>query len=246
MPEYTGPELCALSAVDAVAALKAGDVSPTEMLEAALTRIADVEPKINALPTICADRARSHIANLEEGDEGPWLAGLPLAIKDLTEVEGVRTTFGSPGFADHVPAASTPMVRRLEARGGVVIGKSNTPEMGAGGNTFNPVLGRTLNPWNTALNPGGSSGGAAASLAAGEVWLAHGSDLGGSLRTPAAYCGVVGLRPTPGRAGGGGKDNAFNYEAVQGPMARTVEDCALFLGHEEWCVRPPMSACIMM
>lgn len=227
--EYTGPELCALTACEAVAKLEAGEVSPTEMLEAALSRIETVEPAINALPTLCADRARAHIARLERGEEATWLAGLPIAIKDLTPVAGVRTTFGTKGFADFIPDESDPLVERLEARGGVVIAKSNTPEMGAGANTFNDVFGRTRNPWDTRLNAAGSSGGAAAALATGEVWLAHGSDLGGSLRTPGAYCGVVGLRPSPGRAGGAGKDYAFSHEGVQGPMARTAEDCALFL-----------------
>lgn len=227
--DYTGPELCALSAVEAVEALTSGEVSPLEMIDAALTRIAAVEPAINALPTLCADRARDRAASLTRGEEAVWLAGLPIAIKDLTPVEGVRTTWGTKAFADFVPDESSPLVDTLERRGAVVLAKSNTPEMGAGGNTFNEVFGPTFNPWDNRLNAAGSSGGAAASLATGEVWLAHGSDLGGSLRTPAAYCGVIGLRPSPGRAGGGSKDYAFSQEGVQGPMARTAEDCALFL-----------------
>lgn len=229
MSDFTGPELCALSAVDAVSALQKGDVSPAEMLDAALSRIEAVEPQINAMPTVCADRARAAISKLEKGAEAPWLAGLPIGIKDLTAVEGVRTTFGTKGLADNIPPASDPLVERLERRGGVVVGKTNTPEMGAGGNTFNEVFGMTRNPWNTALNAGGSSGGAAASLASGEVWLSHGSDLAGSLRTPGAYCGVIGLRPSPGRAGGSPVDYAFSFEGIQGPMARTAADCALFL-----------------
>lgn len=227
--DYTGPELCALSAVEAVEALTSGEVSPLEMIDAALARIAAVEPAINALPTLCADRARDRAASPTRGEEAIWLAGLPIAIKDLTPVEGVRTTWGTKAFADFVPNESSPLVDTLERRGAVVLAKSNTPEMGAGGNTFNEVFGPTFNPWDNRLNAAGSSGGAAASLATGEVWLAHGSDLGGSLRTPAAYCGVIGLRPSPGRAGGGSKDYAFSQEGVQGPMARTAEDCALFL-----------------
>ncbi|MEX2520346.1 MAG: amidase family protein [Paracoccaceae bacterium] len=227
--DYTGPALCALTATEAVAKLEAGEVSPLEMLDAALERIEAVEPAINAMPTVCAERARDRAKNLKRGDEAVWLAGLPLAIKDLTPVAGVRSTWGTKALADFVPDESDPLVERLEARGGVVIGKSNTPEMGAGANTFNDVFGRTRNPWNTKLNAGGSSGGAAAALATGEVWLAHGSDLGGSLRTPAAYCGVVGFRASPGRASGGGRDFAFSGLGSQGPMARTVEDCALFL-----------------
>jgi amidase len=144
-------------------------------------------------------------------------------------VAGVRTTYGSKGFSDFIPEESDPLVELLEARGGIVLGKTNTPEFGAGGNTFNEVFGPTLNPWDTSLNAGGSSGGAAASLATGEIWLSHGSDHGGSLRTPAAYCGIVGLRPSPGVAGGPDKDNAFMIEGTQGPMARSVMDCALFL-----------------
>ena len=127
------------------------------------------------------------------------LAGLPVLIKDLVEVAGVRTTQGSPIFADEVPDFSDWQVERIEAAGGIVLGKTNTPEFGAGANTFNEVFGITRNPWNRALTCGGSSGGAAVALATGMAWLADGSDLGGSLRTPAAFCGVVGLRPSPGR-----------------------------------------------
>lgn len=136
-----------------------------------------------------------------ERDAPGWLGGLPIGIKDLNNVAGVPTTFGTYGLRAHVPARSEPLVERLESRGALVVGKTNTPEFGAGGNTFNAVYGATRNPWHTARNAGGSSGGAAASLATGQVWLSHGSDLAGSLRTPAAYCGVVGLRPSPGRAG---------------------------------------------
>lgn len=231
-PAYTGPELCRLSAYEAVGLLKKGEVSPTELLDAAFARIAAVEPKINAVPILCEDRARAHAAKLEiaVGTEHPgWLGGLPFTVKDLNPVKGVRCTWGTPAFADYVAEETDPLIELIEARGGIVVGKSNTPEMGAGGNTFNAVLGRTRNPWNVAKNPGGSSGGAAAALAAGEVWLAHGSDHGGSLRTPAAYCGIVGLRPTPGRAGGGSKDLAYEREGMQGPMARDALDCALFL-----------------
>ncbi|MEM8754250.1 MAG: amidase family protein, partial [Pseudomonadota bacterium] len=158
--DYSGPELCALSAVEAVEALAKGEVSPTELLDAALTRIAEVEPAINALPTLCEDRARDHVARLDRKDAATWLHGLPIAIKDLTAVSGVRTTFGTKGLADFVPEESDPIVDVMERRGCVVIAKSNTPEMGAGANTFNEVFGRTRNPWDTTLNPGGSSGGA--------------------------------------------------------------------------------------
>lgn len=230
MVTFSGPELCSKSAVEVVGLLRAGEVSPSELIDASLARIYKVEPQVNAVPTLCEDRARKAAQNMQ-GDEGHpgWLAGLPIGIKDLSTVKGVRTTFGTKGLEDFIPDVSDPLVERLEACGAVVLGKTNTPEMGAGGNTFNDVFGPTFNAWDTSLNAGGSSGGAAVSLATGELWLAHGSDHGGSLRTPAAYNGIVGLRPSPGRAGGGSADAGFIIEGVQGPMARSVADCALFL-----------------
>ena len=231
---FTGSDLCQLEAHQVVDLLRRKEVSPQELLEASLSRIEAVEPAINAIPTVCASRARDAIdhwqsAGSGKAEESGWLGGLPIGIKDLTPVKGVLTTFGSKGLANNIPAQSDPLVELLEQRGGIVVGKTNTPEMGAGGNTFNDVFGRTRNPYNTSLNAGGSSGGAAASLASGEVWLSHGSDLAGSLRTPAAYCGVVGFRPSPGRAGGGPSELGFHMEGLQGPMARSVTDCALFL-----------------
>ena len=234
MPEkhtaaFTGPDLCRYEAHEIVRLLARREVSPKELLEASFQRMAEVEPEINAMPTLCPERAFAAAAALENQEPGPnWLGGLPLGIKDLTLVEGVRTTFGTPGLADFIPQKTDPMVRRIEARGGLVVGKSNTPEMGAGGNTFNAVFGPTLNPYDTSRNPGGSSGGAAASLTTGEVWLAQGSDHGGSLRTPAAFCGVVGLRPSPGRVANQ-TEAGFLIEGTSGPMARSVRDCALFL-----------------
>lgn len=231
---FSGPALTKLEAHEVVALLRKGEISPSELLDAAFSRIAAVEPQVNAIPTLCGERAREAARSIEEkrrtnGEEPGWLAGLPIDIKDLMPVKGVRTTYGTLGLKDFVPAESNPLVEKLEARGAIVVGKTNTPEMGAGGNTYNEIFGRTRNPWDLRKNAGGSSGGAAASLATGEVWLSHGSDLGGSLRTPAAYCGIVGMRPTPGRAGGAGPANAFAIESVQGPMARTVMDTALFL-----------------
>lgn len=228
-------ELISMTATEAVARLRSGEISSLDLIDAAAARITEVESAINALPTLCLDRARDRAKALlaskqptaanEPGD----LAGLPLAIKDLNDVAGVRTTYGSPIFSDHIPATSHPLVERIERKGGIVIAKSNTPEFGAGGSTFNEVFGRTHNPWNTALTSGGSTGGGAAALAAGEVWLAHGSDHGGSLRRPATYCSVVGLRPSPGRVTRGTEDDLFSTLSVQGPMARTVADVALFL-----------------
>ena len=166
-------ELIRLSACEAVERLMKREISPLDLLDAAERRIAAVEPHINALPTLCLDRARGHAERLREGRaleaerQAGWLAGLPMAIKDLVDVAGVRTTYGSPIFKDHVPETSHPLVTRIERKGGLVIGKSNTPEFGAGGSTFNEVFGKTRNPWNTSLTPGGSTGGGAAALAAG-------------------------------------------------------------------------------
>src|SRR5919106_5886439 len=228
-------ELWRLSAVEAVSLLKKKEISPLDLIEASARRIAEVEPAVNALPTLCLDRARDHAKRIMQGSasedsgEAGWLAGLPVSIKDLTDVAGVRTTYGSPLFANHVPAKSHPLVERIERKGGVVIAKSNTPEFGAGGSTFNEVFGRTRNPWNTSLTCGGSTGGGAVALATGEVWLAHGSDHGGSLRRPGTYCSVVGLRPSPGRVTRGTSSNLWSPQSVQGPMARNVPDLALFL-----------------
>ena len=231
---FTGPELCSLDAVQVVELLRKKEISPEELLDSSFERINQVEPSVNAIPTLCEERARESAKCWQETgrgnqDEPGWLGGLPVGIKDLTPVAGVRTTFGTKGLSDFVPKESEPLVINLEKRGAIVVGKTNTPEMGAGGNTFNEVFGMTRNPWNTQRNAGGSSGGSAAALATGEVWLSHGNDLAGSLRTPAAYCGVVGFRPSPGVARGGGLELGFSTESVQGPMARNVTDCALFL-----------------
>jgi len=233
-PAFTGPELCSLSAREALALLKSNEISPDDLLTASYKRMDQVEPLINSTITRCDDRARAAIEllptyALENATNPGWLAGLPIGIKDLTNVKGVPTSFGNLALRDFVPNFSDPLVERLEARGGIIAGKTNTPEFGAGGNTFNDVFGYTRNPWDTRMNAGGSSGGAAASLASGELWLSHGSDLAGSLRTPAAFCGVVGLRPSPGRCGGGPAATVFSIEGIQGPMARDVRDLALFL-----------------
>lgn len=221
MAEFAGPALCALTAVEVRTLLKKREISPLDLLEASEARIAQTEPKQNAMVTRCFTRARKNIR------PDTMLGGIPIGVKDLNEVAGVRTTFGTIGFKAHISETSDPLVDTMEANGALVVGKTNTPEMGAGANTFNEVFGATGNPHNLALNAGGSSGGAASGLATGQVWLSHGSDYGGSLRTPAAYCNVVGLRPSPGRAGGSGQ--VFDTLGVQGPMARNVTDCALFM-----------------
>ena len=232
--QFTGPELVGKSAVEVVDLLRKKEVSAAEMLAVSKQRIEEVDGPVNAMITKCYDRAETKLAGLSDreasaGKDAGWLAGLPVGIKDLSDVEGVRCTMGTKGLADNIAAKNDPIVDTLEDRGAIVVGKTNTPEMGAGGNTFNEVFGMTRNPWNTAKNAGGSSGGAAVSLATGQVWLSEGSDLAGSLRTPAAYCGVVGLRPTPGVAFGGPMALGFSHEGICGPMARSVEDCALFL-----------------
>ena len=242
-------ELWRMSAVEAVTRLRKREISPLELVEAAARRITEVEPAVNALPTLCLDRARDHAKRIMQGGaaakaagEAGWLAGLPVSIKDLTDVAGVRTTYGSPLFADHVPAKSHPLVARIEHKGGVVMGKSNTPEFGAGGSTFNEVFGRTRNPWNTSLTSGGSTGGGAVSVATGEVWLAQGTDHGGSLRGPGSHCSVVGLRPSPGRVTRGTVGNLWSPLSVQGPMARSVADLALFLDTMAgFCPHDPMT-----
>ncbi|SHG88337.1 amidase [Marivita hallyeonensis] len=221
---FSGPELCAKSARDVITLLRKREVSTTDLIDASLARMDQVEPEVNAVVTRCPERARAAKTSADS-----LLAGLPIGIKDLNPVKGVRTTFGTKGYADHVPDASDPLVLRLEERGAVVLGKTNTPELGAGAQTFNAVFGITRNPWNTALTPAGSSGGAAVSLATGEFWLSHGSDYGGSLRSPANFCGIVGMRPSPGVAGGSSAQLGFHNGGVDGPMARDVLDCALFL-----------------
>lgn len=210
------------------------EIAPEALLDALEARIAAVDPPggrgerptVNALPTLCFERARARAA--EAVGRGP-LHGLPVAIKDLSAVAGVRTTWGSTLHADDMPEASAHVVERIEAAGGLVYAKSNTPEFGAGANTINEVFGATRNPYDLTRSAAGSSGGSAAALRIGTAWLAHGSDLGGSLRNPASFCGVVGLRPSPGRVPGGPALAPWDPLSVEGPMARTVEDVALFL-----------------
>ena len=225
--------MIALTAREAVRLLRNGALAPLELIDAALERVAVTDGSLNALPTLCPERARERARRLMADPPdapGPgWLAGLPIVVKDLEDVAGVRTTYGSPIYADHVPGRSSLVVERLEANGAIVLAKSNTPEFGAGANTFNEVFGETRNPWNAALTCGGSSGGSAAALATGQTWLATGSDLGGSLRTPASFCSVVGLRPSPGRVATGPRELPFDTLSVAGPMARTVADVALML-----------------
>jgi amidase len=221
-----GESACAI-----VDRLRRGEVSPLDLLDALEARIGEVDVHVNALPTLCFERARGHAKALMQGtaSERGVLAGLPVPIKDLTDVAGVRSTQGSPIYKDRIPEHSDILVERLEQNGGVIYAKSNTPEFGAGANTFNEVFGATRNPWDTSKSAAGSSGGAAVALATGMAWLAQGSDMGGSLRNPASFCGVVGLRPSIGRVAHSPKFGINRTLGVQGPMARNIEDLALFL-----------------
>jgi amidase len=227
-------ELVSLSAREAVARLKSKEISPLDLIDAAEARIAAVDPSVNALPTLCMDMARDAAKSMKVPDEpGPgWLGGLPIVVKDVTDVKGVRTTHGSPIFADHISTRDDISVEMLKRNGAIVIGKSNTPEFAAGANTFNEVFGKTRNPWNTDMTCGGSSGGAAVAVATGMSWMATGTDLGGSLRTPASFCSVVGLRPSPGRVAAGPQRDPFQSLSMNGPIARDVADVALMLDAE--------------
>jgi amidase len=224
-------DLFRADACTVVELLRRGEISPRELLAELERRIATVDPAVNALPTLCFDRAYAHADRLVRmpAAERGLLAGLPVVIKDLADVAGVRTTYGSPIFRDHVPLRSDIVVEMLEARGAVVYAKSNTPEFGAGANTFNEVFGATRNPWNLSRSAAGSSGGAAVALATGMAWLAHGTDLGGSLRNPASFCGIVGMRPSIGRVAHTPAAKIDRTLSAHGPMARMVEDLALML-----------------
>ncbi|MEM7669227.1 MAG: amidase family protein [Pseudomonadota bacterium] len=224
-------ELISMTARDVRDRLASGELDHATILDALEARIDEVDERINALPTLCFDRAREHAASIAAKPSGERgiLAGVPVAIKDLAMVSGVRSTHGSPIWADHVPDASDHIVERIESNGGVVYAKSNTPEFGAGASTFNEVFGRTHNPWNLSRTVAGSSGGSAAALVSGMAWLAQGSDMGGSLRNPASFCGCVGMRPAIGRVPYGPSSDAFGLLSVNGPMARNVGDLGLLL-----------------
>jgi amidase len=222
-------ELIRKTACEVVGLLRDGEITPLDCLDALEARIDEVNLKVNALPTLCFGRARDNATAImakPPGDRG-LLCGLPVAIKDLVDVAGVRSTKGSPIFADRIAATSDILVEHLERHGAIIHAMSNTPEFGAGANTFNEVFGRTLNPWNMSRSAAGSSGGSAVALATGMAWIAHGSDLGGSLRNPASFCGVVGMRPSPGRVAASVHSKIDSTLGVEGPMARNVEDLAL-------------------
>ncbi|HEU0286894.1 MAG TPA: amidase [Nocardioidaceae bacterium] len=214
-------------------AIAAGRLSARELLDLQLARIEQVNPVVNAIVSLDPDRARAAAAEADErqarGEPLGPLHGLPFAFKDTHEVAGWRTTFGSPLMADHVSGRDDLVVERIRAAGVVPIGKTNVPEWAAGSHTFNPIFGTTRNPYDPSRSAGGSSGGAAAALASGMVALADGSDMGGSLRNPASFCNVVGLRPSLGRVPAWPTTNLWETTGVTGPMARTVDDLALLL-----------------
>jgi len=207
-------------------------VSARELLQATRERIAEVNPVVNAVVTL-NDRADAEAQAVDDavarGDAPGALCGLPVGIKDVTPVAGVRTTYGSPLFVHHVPDRDAAVVSRLRQAGAVIVGKTNCPEFAAGGNTFNEVFGRTVNPWDVSRSAGGSTGGGAAALITGMIALAEGTDLGGSLRIPASFCGVCGIRPSVGLVPTAPTGWAWDTLQVSGPMARTPGDVALML-----------------
>jgi amidase len=226
-------EPCDLSAVEARRLIGTRRLSPVELLESCLARIEAVNPAVNAMVAMDTDRARTAAKAAEaavmQGRPLGALHGLPVGIKDLEETEGLRTTWGSPLFADHVPTKDEAMVANLRAAGAIVIGKTNTPEFGAGVNTRNTVYGATGNPFDTTKSAAGSSGGSAVALACGMAPICSGSDTGGSLRNPAAFNGIVGYRPSPGLVPAERRGLGWSNLPVLGPMARNAEDAALLL-----------------
>ncbi|WP_322049305.1 amidase [Paraburkholderia sp. J67] len=246
-PTETGTDaLCALSASAAVDLLKKREISPLDLVDAAIARIERVDPVVNALPIRRFEAARTQARDFPRADPQTaaapgWLAGLPIAVKDYNDVAGLPTTYGSPIYAGNVVQHSDLTVANLQRQGAIVLAKSNVPEF-AGANTFNTVFGATRNPWNPELSVGGSSGGSAAALAAGMVWLATGNDLGGSLRIPASYCGVVGMRPSVGRVPRPVSVLPYDPLWVEGPMGRCVADVALMLDAQaHFDARDPLS-----
>ena len=226
-------DACSLTATEMASLLAGGQLSARELLNAHLSRIDELNPIINALVTLTPELALERATAADEaharGESLGLLHGLPVAHKDLLATAGIRTTFGSPIFSDFLPPSDSLIVERQRRAGAVMVGKTNTPEFGAGSHTFNPVFGPTRNPYALARTPGGSSGGAAAALAARMLPLCDGTDLGGSLRNPAAFCNIVGFRPSPGRVPSINAHDPWSPLPVKGPMARTVADVALYL-----------------
>ncbi|CAE7908183.1 unnamed protein product [Symbiodinium microadriaticum] len=223
-----------LSAHEAVRLLKDGSVTPLQMIEVIERRLSQTDAVLHTTPITCFDRARAHAARFQVPENPPpgFLYGLPVLVKDSEAVAGVRFTEGSPIYADRIPDSSSALVTQLEDRGGIVIGKTNVPEFCAGSQSFNSLFPTTVSPWDIRTTAGGSSGGSCSAVAGCQSWLATGSDLGGSLRTPAAFCGCVGFRVSPGRVP---RDTAtpsgplLALHSINGPVGRCVRDAALFL-----------------
>ncbi len=239
-------ELCFLPASELAQRIRRKELSARELMQASLAQIERLNPKLNAIVSLYAEQALAQARAADEkqarGAALGALHGLPVAHKDLFLTRGMRTTFGSPIFRDFVPDQNLLLVDRLQAAGAISIGKTNTPEFGAGSQTFNAVFGKTLNPYDTSKTCGGSSGGSAVALAAGMVPLADGSDMGGSLRCPANFCNVVGLRTSPGRVPVWPAKTGWGTLGVEGPMARTVGDCALMLSAiAGWDAKSPIA-----
>ena len=229
----SGSEICFMTATDLARCIREKQLSATEVMQAHLAQIERINPQVNAVVTLEGEQALAAAKKSDEavsrgGALGP-LHGLPVAHKDAVHTAGMRTTFGSPIFKEFVPQEDALIVERLHGSGAITIGKTNLPEFGAGSQTFNQVFGSTLNPYDTTKTCGGSSGGAAVALACGMQPLADGSDMGGSLRNPASFCNVVGLRTSPGRVPVWPAPVAWFPISVQGPMARTAQDVALML-----------------
>jgi amidase len=226
-------DICSLTAVEMAALIRRKKLSAREAMTAHLKQIDAVNPKVNAIVTLVAEQATANAGKADEaqahGEQLGPLHGLPTAHKDLVATAGIRTTMGSPIFKDNVPTQDAILVERIRNAGAICLGKTNTPEFGAGSQTFNQVFGVTRNPYDLNKTCGGSSGGAAVSLACEMLPIADGSDSGGSLRNPAAFCGVVGFRVSPGRVPSAAVGNAWSTLSVSGPMARTVSDVALLL-----------------
>ena len=227
-------ELTRKSAGELAALVRSRAVSPVEVLDAHLAVIERLNPRLNAIVTLVVEQARAGAVAAEQaimrGDAVGPLHGLPVGIKDVTLTAGIRTTFGSPLFKDFVPDDDAEVVRRLKAAGAIVLGKTNTPEFAAGANTVNAVFGATRNPWNPQLSPAGSSGGSAVAVATGMLPLAQGTDFGGSVRVPASFCGIVGIRPTPGLTPNHPMPLAWDPGQVNGPLARTARGCRAHVG----------------
>jgi amidase len=233
-PPTTESELCFKPARELVGLLREKKLSSREVMQAQLKQIARLNPKVNAIVTLAAEEQlmAQALAADEALAKGDWLGplhGLPVGVKDLHIAKGIRTTFGSPLYANHVPDADCLVVEREKKAGAIVIGKTNVPEWGLGSQTFNPVFGATLNPYDVTKTCGGSTGGGSVALTCGMVPLADGSDMGGSLRNPPNFCNVVGIRPSPGRVPNPPSQLGWFTLSVAGPVARNVADCAFFL-----------------